>query len=160
MIKGLLDQKSAPIEVEFATFIPSSSSLSAHAFLGQKDALALQGGAAGMITIAGQEIPFTVRKIAQTPSPQNRYQITLDLGKQAGSLKFGQTLQARIISYEQEEAIVVKKKALRFSQDGWRVEVKLADGTTEWRQVTRGKASGDQVEITAGLELGQVIIVP
>ncbi len=43
---------------------------------------------------------------------------------------------------------------------GWTAEVKLADAKTEKRSVTLGKSSKEDTEITAGLEVGQVVIVP
>ena len=40
------------------------------------------------------------------------------------------------------------------------MEVKLADGKTERRPVKRGHVSKDETEILAGLEVGQVVVVP
>ena len=54
----------------------------------------------------------------------------------------------------------VPAKALKYGAKGWSVEVKLADGKTERRNVVRGPQSGEDVEIVSGLEVGQVIIAP
>ena len=65
-----------------------------------------------------------------------------------------------MVSYTAEKAIVVPTKALSFGPEGWTVKVKLADGKNEARPVTRGKDDGERTEITAGLEVGQVVMVP
>ena len=64
------------------------------------------------------------------------------------------------MSYISEKAIAIPTKALSYGPQGWTAEVKLADGKTEKRPVTRGRSSAEETEITAGLEAGQVVIVP
>ena len=72
----------------------------------------------------------------------------------------GQSFQIRVVSHNNEKAITVPTKALAYGPKGWTVEVKLADGKTEKRPVTRGRSDAENTEIIAGLEAGQVIIVP
>ena len=72
----------------------------------------------------------------------------------------GQSLQIRVVSHNNYKAITVPTKALAYGPKGWTVEVKLADGKTEKRPVTRGRSDAENTEITAGLEAGHVVIVP
>jgi hypothetical protein len=65
-----------------------------------------------------------------------------------------------VISYSNEKAIAVPSKAIELGVKGWTIELKLADGKTERRVVTRGKSTGELTEIIAGAEAGQVVIVP
>lgn len=66
----------------------------------------------------------------------------------------------KIISYSNEKAIAVPTKAIELGAKGWTIEVKLADGKTERRVITRGKSNSEITEITTGAEAGQVVIVP
>lgn len=65
------------------------------------------------------------------------------------------------MAYEKVDALQVPTNALQLAADGsWTVEVKLADGKTERRGVTRGRVSGKSTEILSGLEPGQVVVTP
>jgi len=72
----------------------------------------------------------------------------------------GAAVEVNVIAYSHDEAISVPKSALTLGGEGWSVEVKLADGKTERRTVSRGRVNGDKVEILSGLESGQVILTP
>ena len=95
------------------------------------------------------------------PDPKGRYQVSFTLNwPPASSAAVGNPASLQLLVYQNPEAIVVPSKALKYGARGWSVELKLADGKTERRSVTRGPQAGDQVEILSGLEVGQVIIAP
>lgn len=164
LVKGLAPRGSAPVGKNFATFIPSTMKLVVQAFPGQKDASVLSPEAKGMATLAGREdvlVPVTLTSISDIPNPDGTYSAILAAEwPEAIKPVPGQALDVRMISYTAENALAVPVKALDFGSGGWTIEVKLADGKTERRIVSRGRTSDDQAEITSGLEAGQVVIVP
>ena len=73
----------------------------------------------------------------------------------------GAKAKAKVQVHSSPEAIVVPKAALKDGNgDSRQVEVRLADGETEQRDVQVGRSSGDDVEILSGLEAGQAVVVP
>lgn len=164
LIKGLAEGGASPVNKGFATFFPSTSDLVVHAFLNQDDALTLPAESKGAATVGGLghiSIPVTLEQLSETPGPDGSYAATLKAEWPEGfKAVAGQNLKVRMVSYSAAQAISIPAKALDFGTAGWTVEVKLADGKTERRVVTRGRTSGDSIEITEGLEAGQVVIVP
>ncbi|WP_411826949.1 hypothetical protein [Luteolibacter sp. AS25] len=164
LVKNLRIGGSPPLGQPFATFIPSSASLEAHAFLDQATTLALGPGASGTASLDGSpeiNIPVKLMSLDSSPGVDEKYHAVFDITWPNG-LKTapGQNLEVQLISYSTEDVIAVPTNALTFGPQGWSAEVKLADGKTEQRPVTRGKSSKDETVITGGLEAGQVIIVP
>ena len=164
LVKSLVPGGSAPVRKNFATFIPAEAGLIAQTFLSQTNAQALTPGAKGIATIAGRTespIPVTLESLSTTPDTDKAYPATFSAEWPEGiSPVPGQILTINLVSYVSAKAIVIPSKAITFGPEGWTAEVKLADGKTEKRPVTRGKSSKDETEITAGLEAGQVVIVP
>ena len=164
LIKGLKADGSAPVKMAFATFIPSASKMEVCAFLDQATAAVLANGAKGSAALAGRgdiTIPVSLASLAATPNPDQTYTATFT-AEWPEKLQpvAGQALEIRLVSYASESALTVPSKAIGFGPKGWAVEVKLADGKTEKRPVTKGRSDAEETEITAGLEAGQVVIVP
>lgn len=164
LIKTLEPGGAAPVAKTFATFIPSIANPLIHAFPNQATARVLAVGAEGVAILPGREdiaIPVSLKSIAATPAPDLTHPATFTATWPENlSTLPGQSLQIRIVSHSNEKAITVPTKALAYGPKGWTVEVKLADGKTENRPVTRGRSDAENTEITAGLEAGQVVIVP
>ena len=164
LIKTLVPGGAAPLGVTFATFIPSSAKPIIQAFPDQATARVLAAGAEGVAIVPGREdiaIPVSLKSIAATPAPDLTHLATFSTTWPENlSAVPGQSLQLRVVSHNNDKAITVPTKALAYGPKGWTVEVKLADGKTENRPVTRGRSDAENTEITAGLEAGQVIIVP
>jgi hypothetical protein len=164
LIKSLSPKGSAPVGKTFATFIPSTANLVVHAFLDQATAGAIRPAAEGTATLGGrgeESIPVILESLSTAPDPDLKYSALFTAKWPDGITPVaGQSLQIKLISYATEKAFTVPSKALEYGPLGWTAEVKLADGKTEKRAVTRGKSSEDQTEITGGLEAGQVVIVP
>lgn len=164
LIKTLELGGAAPVGTTFATFIPSVAKPLIHAFPDQATARVLAVGAEGVAVIPGREdiaIPVSLKSISTTPTPDLTHPATFTATWPENLSAFpGQSFQIRVVSHSSENAITVPTKALSYGPIGWSVEVKLADGKTERRPVTRGRSDEENTEITAGLEAGQVVIVP
>ncbi len=164
LIKTLEPGGAAPIGITFATFIPATAKPLIQAFPDQATARVLAAGAEGIAIVPGREdisIPVSLKSIAATPAPDLTHPATFTATwPEKLSTVPGQSLQIQVVSHNNDKAITVPTKALTYGPKGWTVEVKLADGKTEKRPVTRGRSDAENTEITAGLEAGQVIIVP
>ena len=164
ILKKLVVGGKLPADQSFASFIPASSEVVAIAFPSQAIAQRLENGAKGIARMIGRgdlAVPVTVQSVAQTPAPDQTYEIVFTADWPEGYLpKAGQKMEINLISYFKEDAITVPTKAITYRPEGWTVEVKLADGKTEQRKVTVGKSTMEESEITSGLEPGQVIIAP
>ena len=164
LIKTLKPGGAAPVGTTFATFIPSVAKPLIQAFPDQATARVLAVGAEGVAVVPGREdiaIPVSLKSIAAIPAPDLTHPATFTATWPENlSALPGQSLQIRVVSHNNDKAITVPTKALVYGPKGWTVEVKLADGKTEKRPVTRGRSDAENTEITAGLEAGQVVIVP
>ena len=164
LVKNLIPNAKAPLGRTFATFIPKSADSTVSSFLKQDAALALPLGTKGVATLSGLDglgIPVTLDAISSTPGPEKEHAaVFVAEWPEEMEPVAGQSLGVNLVSYESQNAIAIPTKALNYGPKGWTAEVKLADGKTEQRPVTRGRSSSDQTEITAGLEAGQVIIIP
>ncbi len=162
--KSLALHGQAPVHKPFATFVPGSSKLGLTAFLDDATARSLAPDLNGSATLAGREdieIPVKLAKIAAIPGPEGTYRADFTATWPAGLIPAaGASVEIRVISYQQDAAIVVPHHALTADTAGWTVNVKLADGKTERRLIKRGRLSKEEIEILEGLEDGQVIFVP
>ncbi len=164
ILKVLVPKGAVPVGKNLACFIPAASKLVIESFATQADAEALVEGATGFAVLDGKDdvlIPVTLSKSSETPNSQGTYPTTFT-AEWPKSLTpvAGQSLDVKIISYTNEKAIAIPEKAIELGAKGWTIEVKLADGKTERRVVTRGKSNNEITEITTGAEAGQVVIVP
>jgi hypothetical protein len=162
--KVLVPKATVPLAKNLACFIPAASKTVIETLAGQTDAQALEKGVNGFAMLAGKSevlIPVTLAKSSRIPNPQGAYSFTFtaEWPKSLAPVP-GQSLDVSVISYSNEKAIAVPGKAIELGAKGWTIEVKLADGKTERRVVTRGKSNGEITEITDGAEAGQVVMVP
>ncbi|QTN32221.1 hypothetical protein HZ994_07710 [Akkermansiaceae bacterium] len=164
LIKGLHSNGSAPVKKAFATFIPASAKMAIHAFPDQATAAALTVGAKGAATLSGRgnmSIQVSLESLGATPNPDQTYNATFAAEwPEKSQVAAGQALAIHLVSYAADAALTIPSKAIAYGPKGWEVEVKLADGKTEKRPVTKGISSAEETEITSGLEAGQVVIVP
>ncbi len=164
IIKALVPKSPVPVGKNLACFIPATSKLMVEALATQADAEALAKGAKGFAVLDGKDdvlIPVTLSKSSEIPNLQGTYSTTFTAEwPKSLTPAAGQSLNVKIISYSNEKAIAVPTKAIELGAKGWTIEVRLADGKTEHRVVTRGKSNNEITEITTGAEAGQVVIVP
>jgi HlyD family secretion protein len=164
LIKPLTPQGNPPTHRAFASFIPDKASIQLTAFLDEATQRAIKTGIIGTAILSGREdleVSVKLLTLAATPGPDGTYRADFSTAWPEGNVPaIGSTAEIRLISYQQLTTITVPNEALRFDAKGWNVEVKLADGKTESRPVKRGRASETETEILAGLEVGQVIVLP
>ena len=163
--KVLKPEKSVPTRQPLVTIVPKDASPAFVAWLEPDQARTLATETSVTAILPNREdIPLsgTISQLDPIISTDGKQRVSLDLTWPEKVAKpWLTTVQCHVITYENPEAIVVPQLALSPQTDGgWSVEVKLADGKTEYREVTTGRANGKQIEITTGLEPGQVVVVP
>jgi hypothetical protein len=144
------------------TFVPATSPIHLHAALDPDSARQLTPGAAGTAWFAGRKdngFPVKLTRVDTAPDPHGRFTAVWSADWPSDPAVTPLACASIItISHQNPAAIVIPAAALRFDPPEWTVAVKLANGKTERRPVTRGRTSGGECEILAGLEPGQVIV--
>jgi len=165
LAKTLIVRGTPPVRKPIVSFIPLAEAFTLTAFLDESAARSMdQSKSGGSAEPAGREdlvIPVTLRKLAATPDAEGRYRADFKAEwPKEMAIAPGATATIRVITYQTEKAIVLPENAFTYGADGWTVSVKLADGKTERRKVTRGRVFDKQAEVLSGLEPGQVILLP
>lgn len=165
LAKSLVKGGSAPLVRPFATLVPTSAKLGLTAHVDEATARSMSKGLQGSLTAGGREdLAFTaeVEELATVPAGDGKFRVdlvaTLD---DALAPAPGMTFDCRFTVYRKEAAITIPIKALQAAEGGkWQVELKMADGKNQFREVTRGRLAGDRIEVPTGLESGQVLVIP
>ena len=154
-----------PPRRSLATVVPGESALVLNSRVAAAVARTLPLDSKVAVTIAGREdlgLTGTISQIDSIPGADKQYGLTVTT-EWPEDFKLPASSQANCVAvvYDKDDSIVLPSKALRAGPDGaWSVGIKLADGKTERRVVTRGRVSSDSTEILGGLESGQVVVVP
>jgi HlyD family secretion protein len=173
LAKSLVKGGKVPFVRPFASIVPKEPDLRLVAQVDEATARTLRKPLKGSLTATGREdiaLTATLENVAKLPAADGKYRIDLTPEwPEDEKLEFpadldvaaGMNFECRFIVHHDEQAITLPAKALQPGEGGtWTVQVKTADGKGAARTVTRGRVSGDKVEITSGLENGQVIVVP
>ena len=173
LAKVLVKGGCVPFIRPFASLVPADADLGLTAHVDDSLARALKVQLKGSLTAAGREdvaLTATIQEIAEVPGGDGKYRVDLlpewpekDKLEWPADLDVapGMSFECRFVIHRDDAAITLPLKALNAAEGGsWTVQVKMADGKSETRPVTRGRVNGDQVEVTAGLEGGQVVIIP
>lgn len=164
LIRSLQPGSQVPLHKPLASLIPKASALVLVAHVDATTARAIASQASGSAIFKGAEavgIPVTLERVGLLPDTDGRYPVLLKPSWPKGlEVATGNPAEVQLLCEHKAGAIAIPAKALRFGAKGWTVDVKLADGSTERRSVTRGRHSGDLVEILSGLEPGQVVVSP
>ncbi len=110
-------------------------------------------------------LPARLQSVTAVPVAAEKFNADFDLtGSELPDwVVAGMSCKVKITTYDKEDALVVPKKAVHTDKDDeelkyvWLVEAKNADSKAERRHVKLGKSSGEDVEITSGLKLGDVV---
>lgn len=162
-LKHLVPNGRPPAHSPFATFIPETAPIYLISFLDEATARSLPPNLTGIATLTGREemqLPVKVIAVASLPDAAGTYRADLAVTWSETPPAPGLTARVHFACYQQQLAISVPTKALRYEASGWTIEVKLADGKTESRAITLGRVSKEATEVLSGLEIGQVIVVP
>lgn len=173
LAKSLMKGGKVPFIRPFASLVPAEPDLRLVAYVDEATARTLRAPLKGNLTAGGREdiaLTAELASVAKVPAADGKYRVDLTPEwPEDDKLEFpadldvaaGMNFECRFVVHQANEAIILPLKALQPGEGGtWNVQVKMADGKSEARTVTRGRVSGDKVEITAGLEKGQVIVVP
>lgn len=149
----------------FATLVPAGAKMRLTAHIDEATARSLIKGLEGSVVPAGREdlfLPTRVAAVGEVPGADGAYRVDLDADfGEALPRVAGTKFDCRFLVYRNDAAIAIPIKALHAAErGGWEVELKMADGKSEFREVVRGRISGDRIEIQKGLENGQVVILP
>lgn len=173
LAKSLTKGGKVPFIKPFASLVPTNADFSLVAHVDEATARTLTKELKGSLTASGREdVPLVaaIGSVAAIPAADGKYRVDLATnGADPAKPKWpadlnvaaGMNFECRFVVHQKDAAITVPVKALQPGVDGtWSVTVKTADGKGETRTVTRGRISGDKVEVLSGLEGGQVVIVP
>ncbi len=162
LVKPLVKGGAAPLNKPFATVVPNDAKLHFAARIDQTAVRDLAPDRKGRIVVKGFEdrpLQATVKSVAGVRGTDGKFMVELEAEIPADlPLLPGMTAKASIPVYQSDKALVVPANALR--ENPARVEVRLADGGSEPREVKTGRHKGEEVEILSGLEAGQAIVVP
>ena len=156
---------SVPLERSIASLAPIGAAPSLTAWVSPAVARTLAPETAVSLTIPGHEdiqLAGKIGTISAQPSIESMHSVTLTTEWPADlPALWTSPIKCSVVAYEKADALQVPTNALQLGADGsWTIEVKLADGKTERRTVTRGRVSNKSTEILSGLEPGQVVVTP
>lgn len=117
---------------------------------------AVDGGASATGTVV------EVSDLADASSGVATYAVVVELDDDRGDLYIGTTVVAEIVVAERTNVLLVPSAAVTTEDGRSTVRVALdgtADGRTETRDVTTGASSGNQLEVTSGLEAGEQVVI-
>jgi len=162
--KFLNEGANLPKNTPLLTLVPPSSPLALHGLVGQEERLALSVGDLAAVSVPGHSGPdFSAELTFLAPVPDTagtyRTSFAIDLPADTpivGAMK----AKLEVTTYRNEKALTVPTAAITREGTTATVEVKLADGKNELREVTLGESSSGETEILSGLSIDQVILVP
>ncbi|PVH27522.1 efflux RND transporter periplasmic adaptor subunit [Pararhodobacter oceanensis] len=119
------------------------------------------GGAAELAGEVTRVDPFGITQFSALGVEEQRVDAVIAFASPAeaySGLGHGYRVEARIIVWQAEEALIVPASALFRSRDSWAVFV-VADGVAELRRVTIGVNNGIEAEVVSGLSQGERVIL-
>ncbi|MGH7946418.1 MAG: efflux RND transporter periplasmic adaptor subunit [Opitutaceae bacterium] len=108
-----------------------------------------------LLAYPGEQFDATVLRISETADESQRFNVFLEVKTELSRLKHGSTGEARIIVGEREDQPLIARRAV--FNDEYVYVVK--NGMVEKRKVEIGFKALNSVEVRAGLEPGELVIV-
>lgn len=110
-----------------------------------------------------EKMESKVRETSSVINPANRsYSIEIPVSNTSGNVKPNLSARLSINDYTAENAILVPLSVISENQEGEQYVMVVAQGengiVAQRRSITTGKASGDLIEITSGLKVGDQVI--
>lgn len=110
-----------------------------------------------------EKMESKVRETSSVINPANRsYSIEIPVSNTSGNVKPNLSARLSINDYTAENAILVPLSVISENQEGEQYVMVVAQGengiVAQRRPITTGKASGDLIEITSGLKVGDQVI--
>ncbi len=119
------------------------------------------GGPATLDGVVTRVDPFGITKFSALGVEEQRVDAVIRLTgppKERESLGHGYRVEARIVVWEEDDALIVPAGALFRQGAGWAVFV-VEDGTASLRAIEIGRNNGVDAEVTGGLEEGDTVIL-
>lgn len=162
--KFLFKSGTAPADTALMTLVPAGRTLMLHGFVGQGDRLQINADTKGTAEVTGIEnsaYPVAVSSLDIAPNAGGQFHVGMKVELPADlPVVTGMKAKVKLTTYKSDGTITVPKKAVTTKDGKSTVNLKMADGKTEVREVKTGKSADDKIEITEGLEVDQVIILP
>jgi len=141
--------------------IMDTSSVVARAHIPQEQAALLKPGDLATIT-AADLTPVSGKVVIVSPAldaGSTTVQVWVQADNKSGALRPGSTVQLKIVARTVENAIAIPQQALLKSPDGaTAVMVVSNQGKAQRREVIAGINAGDLVQITEGLQPGEIVV--
>jgi len=105
--------------------------------------------------------PFGVTKFSALGVEEQRVPVTVDLTsppEERAALGHGFRVEARIVVWQAEEAVILPSSALFRDGDGWAV-FRVEDGTARANTVSIGRNNGVVAEVANGLGPGDRVVL-
>lgn len=129
--------------------------------VGEKSILKIEAGQEAQVVpgvLPAQTLSATLASVLPAPE-KGRYRVLVDLKETDARLMPGQTVKVKVAWYEKDDALSVPVAAVRTKDDVSHVWVVSPDGDEEPREVKLGEKGEGRLEILAGLEAGDVVLV-
>ena len=140
-----------------------TGAMRAYVNLAQSDADSVRAGQEATITIAGRpghKFPGTVARTANALDPASRTLLAeIQLTNPSGLLMPGMFAQVDLTIPRTDPPLVIPGGTLVVRSDGPQVAVVQPGGTVHYTRIQLGRDYGDRVEVLAGLDEGQELIV-
>ncbi len=106
-----------------------------------------------------ESVGATAQAIAGRPAWQRYFQVVCALRENDPRLRAGLSATVRVLSYENEHALIVPRAAVRWNDGRPSVRLRRPGGVVETRALTLGAADDQHFEALAGIAPGDEIIV-
>jgi len=162
--KYLFEKGMVPADSVFMSLVPELNTLTLHATLNQEQRLTLPSEAKGLASVKGMtgaSYSVELSKMDLAPQADGTYKISLKATLPKGhAIVTGMNATVKLITYQNDKAIVIPQAALTEQNGKNTVRIKMADGKTELRTVQTGHQFENKIEILEGLSVDQVILLP
>lgn len=162
--KVLYKGSKVPAKMTLMTIVPEDAPLKYSAFINESQMAKLSDAKPASMVLASN--PWKSHAVTYTaptsrPNVSQQWNLQFSTAANPASVLPHSKAKVKVIAGVKEKALVVPKTAVTANSDGtYTVNLKLTNGVPEKRVVEIGMATGDLLEITKGLQAGQVIVTP
>ena len=162
--KFLFVNGTVPAKTAVLSFVAAGAPLELHTSVDQKQRLQLAANNKGTAKVEGLDnasFSVEISKLDQIPGADGKYRLAMKITlPEKSPIVGGMKAKVKLITYRNENALSVPKNAVKTEGEKSTVRIKMADGKDQVREVKLGRSSGDQIEITEGLAVDQVLLLP
>lgn len=160
--KVLFKGSKVPSEKVLMTVVPAEAELQFTGKANEWQAAMLAPNLSGIASPAYDpwaRFEVKVADIDAVPEKSGEIVIHFDASSYGKAMVAGSVADLSFVTYSKENAISLPAAAVSSHPDGrYTVEVKMADGKTESKEIKVGRVSANSVEVVDGLATGQVVV--